>query len=57
MTQFRPISLCSVVYKLIAISSANRFRKLLDIYIDEAQIAFMPGQQITNNVLIAYEIP
>lgn len=45
MTDFRPISLCTVLYKIIAKVIANRFKR-----------AFVPGRLITDNVLAAYEI-
>lgn len=36
MINFRPISLCYVIYKFIAKVIANRFRKALDVCIDQA---------------------
>lgn len=56
MTQFRPISLCNVLYKVIVKVIVNRFRTLLDDCINEAQAKFVPSRQIIDNVLIAYEI-
>lgn len=56
MTQFGPIRLGNVIYRIIAKVVVNKFRVVFDSYIDGAQATFVLRRQITNNVLTAYEI-
>ena len=56
LRNFRPISLCNVIYKIITKVMVNRLRPFLDEIISPLQGSFIPGRGTTDNIIIAQEM-
>ena len=56
MKDYKSISLCNVIYKIIFKTLANHLKPLISKCISPTQSAFIEGRSIMDNILIAYEI-
>ncbi|XP_042965908.1 uncharacterized protein LOC122299590 [Carya illinoinensis] len=54
--KFRPISLCSVIYKVFAKILVRRMSPILSRIISPEQGAFLPGRSIFENITLAQEM-
>lgn len=55
-SQFQPISLCTVLVKIVTKVLANRMKPLMANFVGEEQEGFIPSRQAPNNILIAQEV-
>ncbi|XP_023644456.1 uncharacterized protein LOC111832379 [Capsella rubella] len=56
MKDYRPISCCNILYKVISKILANRLKKILPEFVAPNQSAFIQGRLLLENVLLATEL-
>lgn len=55
ITQFRPISLCNVLFKIITKTMVGRLKGVMNKLIGPAQSSFIPGRLSTDNIVVVQE--
>lgn len=53
---FRPISCCTVLYKIVSKILTRRLGQVIGEVVNEAQAGFIPGKHIGDNILLATEL-
>ncbi|XP_074297018.1 uncharacterized protein LOC141627690 [Silene latifolia] len=56
ISQYRPISLCNVIYRLASKCLANRLKLFISSVISESQQAFVPSRLMPDSCVITHEI-
>lgn len=55
ITQFRPISLCNVLFKIITKAMVGRLKSIINKLIGPAQASFIPGRLSADNIVVVQE--
>lgn len=56
MTQYRPISLCIVPYKILTKVIVNCFKLVMPLLVAKNQTSFVKERHITDNMIITQEV-
>ncbi|XP_057441172.1 uncharacterized protein LOC130733113 [Lotus japonicus] len=56
ITQYRPISLCNVIYKMVTKIITNRLRKVMSDLVAPNQCSIVPGRHSYYNIVISQEV-
>jgi hypothetical protein len=56
VNQFRPISLCNTIYKVVSKVIVERLKVCIPILVSPFQTGFVPGRSIHENIVVAQEM-
>ncbi|PKU59193.1 Putative ribonuclease H protein [Dendrobium catenatum] len=56
ISEYRPIALCNVIYKIIAKVLAERMKPVMNLIVKDNQAGFVKSRVSTDNILLANEI-
>lgn len=56
LMQFRAISLCTVLYKMLTKTTINSLKAILPKVVNPTQCSFLPGRQILDNIIIIQDV-
>lgn len=56
ISDFKPIILCNVIYKLVFKVICNRLKSIMPLIIYKIQSTFIPDRLIIDNMIVVYEL-